>query len=343
MSTLRTDASAAFAAGAVAGDRPMSAERQRWLAAIYEANFAVVVKRCRSILQSAEDAADAAHEVFLVALDSLEPDADEKRARSWLLTVAQNHCLDLLRRRKRFGRLLTTLGPDEDSHVDLEATVAERDFVDAVLRQLSLRERLALWQSAVEHRSLAEIASGLQLSYAAAAQMLHRARLRAVKFAASVAAVIAMLRPRRPIVSPSLDSLLGAHTLVALAALPLIAISLQSSAAPASAPARHPTPASITGSAAPASEGIGAMLRPLTGPLDRASSAGHGGANPAGGLPTVAAPGTSSLTQAVQSLTDRGSAGLGALPVNPTTLVPLPSLSPLPTTVPVPTRPPGVP
>ena len=70
----------------------MSAERQRWLAAIYEANFAVVVKRCRSILQSAEDAADAAHEVFLVALDSMEPETDEKRARSWLLTATRSAC-----------------------------------------------------------------------------------------------------------------------------------------------------------------------------------------------------------------------------------------------------------
>jgi len=130
---------------------------------------------------------------------------------------------------------------------------------------------------------------------------------------------------------------------VALAALPLIAISLQSSAASPSTPPRHPIPASTTGSTAPASEGIGAMLRPLNGSLDQASSAGQGGANPAAGLPPVAAPGTSSLTQAVQSLTDRGSAGLGALPVNPTTLAPLPSLSPLPTVPPVPSPPPGVP
>ena len=84
----------------------MSAEQQRWLAELYESNFAAVFKRCGALLKSSEDAADAAHEVFLIALNSLAPEADDKRSRAWLLTVAQNHCLDLLRRRKRFGRAL---------------------------------------------------------------------------------------------------------------------------------------------------------------------------------------------------------------------------------------------
>src|SRR5437867_10005934 len=140
-----------------------------------------------------EHGADAAHEVFLIALNSLAPDTEEKRARAWLLTVAQNHCVDLLRRRKRFARALVTLGVD-DAGDDLESGVVDRDFVAGVLRQLSLRERLALWQSAVEHRPLADIATGLQLSYAAAAQVVHRARQRAIRLAASVAAILTVLR-----------------------------------------------------------------------------------------------------------------------------------------------------
>ncbi|TMD17258.1 MAG: hypothetical protein E6J07_06980 [Chloroflexi bacterium] len=116
------------------GDRyaytaPMSAEQRRWLSALYESNFAAVLKRCGAILKSAEDAADAAHEVFLIALNSLAPDTEEKRARAWLLTVAHNHCLDLLRRRRRLGRALLTLGADPDAGSDLEAGIVDRDFV----------------------------------------------------------------------------------------------------------------------------------------------------------------------------------------------------------------------
>src|SRR3989440_11776864 len=126
----------------------MSAEQQRWLAGLYEANFAAVVRRCRVLLKSAEDAADAAHEVFLIALNSLAPDTEAKRARAWLLTVAHNHCLDLLRRRRRLGRALVTLGANPDAGSDLEAGIVDRDYVQGLLRQLSLRERLGLGESA---------------------------------------------------------------------------------------------------------------------------------------------------------------------------------------------------
>src|SRR5256886_14691134 len=128
------------------GDRyaysaPMSAEQRRWLSALYESNFAAVLNRCGAILKSGEDAADAAHEVFLIALNSLAPDTEEKRARAWLLTVAHNHCLDLLRRRRRLGRALLTLGANPDAGSDLEAGIVDRDFLESVLGQLSLRGR----------------------------------------------------------------------------------------------------------------------------------------------------------------------------------------------------------
>src|SRR5256885_5387091 len=126
---------------------PMSAEQRRWLSALYESNFAAVLKRCGAILKSGEDAADAAHEVFLVALNSLEPDTEERRARAWLLTVAHNHCLDLLRRRPRLGRALLTLGADPDAGSDLEAGIVDRDFVQGGLGPALLPERPAPWRS----------------------------------------------------------------------------------------------------------------------------------------------------------------------------------------------------
>src|SRR6184192_4548924 len=256
----------------------MSAEQQRWLAGLYEANFAAVVRRCRVLLKSAEDAADAAHEVFLIALDSLAPETEEKRARAWLLTVAHNHCLDILRRRKRYGRALVVLGTTEAGD-DLEAGVVDRDFVDGVLRQLSVRERLALWQSAVEHRPLADIATGLQLSYAAAAQVVHRARQHAVRLAASVAAVLAVLRFPRAVrrllertvaFRPETESLLAARRVIALAAMPVIAgLALQSSIASSTSPglkAAVTTPAAASLLAPPggASDRLGIAVAGIT-------------------------------------------------------------------------------
>jgi RNA polymerase sigma-70 factor (ECF subfamily) len=330
----------------------MSAGQRQWLAAVYEAHFAAVLRRCNAILKSGEDAADAAHEVFLIALNSLEPDTEEKRARAWLLTVAHNHCLDLLRRRQRFGRALLTLGADHDAPGDLEAGVVDRDFVDGLLRQLSLRERLALWQSAVEHRSLADIANGLQLSYAAAAQVVHRARLHAVKLAAGVAAVLTLLRlpqvARRVLARMAsfrgeAESLLAAHRALALAALPVIAaISIQSSTASGTSAEPNPPvaiPATASKVAGPAaSAGLGSLLAPLKSTNGRPGTAGLVGAAP---IPSVGAPTLPSLAdQVAKSISGAvpGAPASGSLPGGPPVLaVPtaIPSVVPTPSLPPV--------
>src|SRR3989442_6245262 len=280
----------------------MSAAQQRWLAGLYESNFPAVFKRCGALLKSSEDAADAAHEVFLIALNSLAPDADDKRSRAWLLTVAQNHCLDLLRRRKRFGRALVTLGANSDVGEDLESGVVDRDFVDGVMRQLSLRERMALWQSAVEHRSLADIATGLQLSYAAAAQVVHRARQRAVRLAASVAAIMAVVRLRavRRLLErmPDAESMLGAQRVLALAALPVIA----AAALPSSTVTSQASTPMITAPAAPAGStpatapgGVGALLAPLSEGAHAGAARGTPALIHPGPIPSVVAPPFKSL------------------------------------------------
>src|SRR6266849_5602072 len=144
--------------------------RGSWMAELYEANSTAVYRVCQRLLKNTDDAADATQQVFLIALESL--DLKEKRgaARAWLLTVARNHCLDLLRRRKRLGEALVRLGTDGGRAPDMETAVADRDFISVVFKQLSKRERQALWHSAVESRPLGDIAGRLRLSYMAAAQ-----------------------------------------------------------------------------------------------------------------------------------------------------------------------------
>jgi RNA polymerase sigma-70 factor, ECF subfamily len=217
----------------------LSGQEQQRLADLYQANFASVFRLCHRILKSLDDAADATHETFLLALDSM-PASTPKVARSWLLTVARNHCIDLLRRRKRADRYLATFEHEPPRGSDVESTIANRDLISEVLNQLPLRERQALWQSAVESRPIAEIATGLRLNYMAAAQVLHRARRHAADVATRLAVVIGIaqlgraLRPRailRRLASLShVDiSALSVERVLAAAAVPLVAIAIQSS------------------------------------------------------------------------------------------------------------------
>ena len=293
---------------------------------LYQANYSAVLRACSRILRNPEDAADAAQEVFLIALESLDLTTRRSAARAWLLTVARNHCLDLLRRRKRLGKALVTLGSDASRGTDVETAVADRDFVGTVFKQLSKRERQALWHSAVESRPLADIADRLRLSYMAAAQVLHRARRHAVQVAARVAVVAGVLQlGRQP---PGGGSVLLAR-LAAVATVPLILVSVQSSSATA-----PPAPSSITAPnpasrvfASPFAGGQGGGTVALPSPAEGGLAGGSTGQSPGS---------TATLKSAVDVVRQL----LSPLPaVPPLVAVPsaLPSIPalPLPTSVPV--------
>jgi len=166
--------------------------RRRWLSELYEANSAAIFNLCRRLLNSREDAADATHEVFLRAAASLFEAPGSPQARGWLTRVARNYCIDLLRRRERFGSALITLAATADPGGDSVQSVEDRELLTTVLRQLGVRDREALWQSAVELRSLPEIPRSFNLSYTAAAQLLSRARRRAVLVAARLAVILGL-------------------------------------------------------------------------------------------------------------------------------------------------------
>jgi RNA polymerase sigma factor (sigma-70 family) len=217
------------------------------------------------MLRNPDDAEDAAHEVFLRAIGPSQLRSAGEEITPWLLTVARNHCLDVLRRRQRLGRVLVTLSADGDATPDPEAQVADRDVVAAIFEQLRRRERQALWQSAVERRPLAAIAYDLRLSYMATAQLLHRARKHAAAVAARLAAIfglwqlgralrranlagsrlLASLRPR----SLGAFSLSAHHALAiaAFAAVPIVLAPVPSSSSAHAAPSTPPSISALPG------------------------------------------------------------------------------------------------
>jgi RNA polymerase sigma-70 factor (ECF subfamily) len=82
-----------------------------------------VYNYCLSMLRSPEDAADALQTAFkqvFVALPELQPRTTYK---AWVLGIARNRCLDLLRRRRRWGRLLI----QDSEGVDRASEVAPPD------------------------------------------------------------------------------------------------------------------------------------------------------------------------------------------------------------------------
>ena len=211
----------------------LSDEQRRIVAALYEANYRSVLALCRRLLSDAEDAADAAQEVFLKAVTSMPPEASSEIAGAWLRVAARNHCIDLLRRRRRQGTALATMMRGTTAPLEPDRTVEDRHFVRQVLEELRPRERTALWQAAVESRPVAEIAGYLGMTYMAAGQLVHRARKHAALAAAKLATIFGVSQLNRPGNRPSLGVLSSQAAALIVVPVLLAAGTVASTATPA--------------------------------------------------------------------------------------------------------------
>ena len=72
---------------------------------IYQEHYRRVFNLCRYLLNSEEAAEDAAQEVFVKLTHRLESYDAARPMSNWILKIASNHCLDLLRRHGTARRL----------------------------------------------------------------------------------------------------------------------------------------------------------------------------------------------------------------------------------------------
>jgi RNA polymerase sigma-70 factor (ECF subfamily) len=93
---------------------------------------------CRYMLDSRESAEDATSEVFLKLQRSIESYNGSIPFPRWLLRVAGNQCIDILRRRRRRQQVIVEV---EDGAGVIEATSAEPSPLGAVI---STEERVQL-------------------------------------------------------------------------------------------------------------------------------------------------------------------------------------------------------
>ena len=80
-------------------DQPLHVGHE-FLAAIYVAHYAHVLKVCQRFFQQREDAEDAASEVFLKLYRIVDKKDADVPFRPWVTRVAGRHCIDMLRHRK---------------------------------------------------------------------------------------------------------------------------------------------------------------------------------------------------------------------------------------------------
>lgn len=134
---------------------------------IYKAHYRRVVGLCRYLLNSPDKAEDAAHEVFLrvhTRLDSYNPAFPLS---SWVLKIASNYCIDVLRRRTTEQRIFDPdsgdgFDPSSGSPSPLsEVLAAERSRdVRHALGMLAEKYRVPLvlaYYNELNHEEISEI------------------------------------------------------------------------------------------------------------------------------------------------------------------------------------------
>jgi RNA polymerase sigma-70 factor (ECF subfamily) len=149
----------------------------------YRAHYARVLGLCRHLLGDAERAKDAAQDTFLRAHRAFRTYDSKQPFAGWVLTIASNHCIDLLRRR---GKEALLFGTESDERIAAEAddgdvlgdlVAAERaDEVKSAIAALPERYRLPLVLAYYRDSSYEEVAAALGITRTHAGALICRAK-----------------------------------------------------------------------------------------------------------------------------------------------------------------------
>lgn len=150
---------------------------------IYEEQHGRVLRLCRYLLNSADAAEDAAHEVFLRAQSKISTYDTALPLSSWLSGIATNYCIDMLRRRGTEKRLFdvesseTLDSPSRGPSALSEILTAERgNDVRSALAELADKYRVPLVLVYYNEMSYDDIASTLGLTRNLVATLIFRGK-----------------------------------------------------------------------------------------------------------------------------------------------------------------------
>jgi len=139
-------------------------------AELVQRHYRHVFALCLGLLASVHDAEDIAQETMLKGLANLRNLAQPEQFEPWILRIARNLCVDLLRRRKR----AKTIAADPETAPTQGAN--ENHDLEHALRRLPQELRLPLTMYYFEHRDAKSIAGKLGVSPSLAYQRIREAR-----------------------------------------------------------------------------------------------------------------------------------------------------------------------
>jgi RNA polymerase sigma-70 factor (ECF subfamily) len=161
------------AQNAIVGATMDAAERRAGFTALYDLNVAEVYRFIRRRCRDRATAEDVTHDTFLTAVRTMDDPSEINIG--WLLKVAHNRLVDVLRRQARYvGKLrLIGSGGSGDNHED---DIVQRLRVEAALHHLSVEHRLVLTLHYLDDQTIPELAEELGRSIKSVEGLVTRAR-----------------------------------------------------------------------------------------------------------------------------------------------------------------------
>ena len=150
---------------------------------LYREYYVRVFGLCRRLLNSAPLAEDATQEAFMRAYRSFDSYDSQQPFWQWIAAIANNHCVDLLRRRSRMAKLFG----DEEAELELlespdkqALTVLidgeDTSALNAAIAQLPDKYRVPLVLAYFNDASYDQIAADLSISRNHVGVLLLRAK-----------------------------------------------------------------------------------------------------------------------------------------------------------------------
>jgi RNA polymerase sigma-70 factor (ECF subfamily) len=149
----------------------------------YRQHYRRVLGLCRHLLGRLHPAEDAAQEVFLRAYRARASYDPSRPFEGWILTIASNHCVDIVRRRRKEASLFGSEGDErvaaeaDDSDVLGDLLSDERAAeIKAAIAALPERYRLPLVLAYYRDASYDEVAAALGITRTHAGALICRAK-----------------------------------------------------------------------------------------------------------------------------------------------------------------------
>ena len=137
-----------------------------------------VFRLAKRLLVSTEEAEDATQEVLVKLWNKNESLDEYKNVEAFAMTMTKNYCLDQLKS-KRTGNLKIVSANYQDKEPGLEKKIEDLDslnWVEKIMNQLPIQQRLILQMRDIEQYEFEEIAKILDMKESAIRVTLSRAR-----------------------------------------------------------------------------------------------------------------------------------------------------------------------